>query len=231
MLFIRENYPSCTIRFIVHNIDTYITSVLTADNFELNEMLILIEEKIADKYKIEMLKFTNSQISIKEKHYTKAVREYILNHNMAINDLPYLLTAYSSEQKDIQPIIRNLFLRYRQNIIDNHYDIDICLFFELIDSASITGSDKQNLFIITLPNMNENQCKAALEKLKYAKLLSLFKRKRPLFEMTESNEKILDIFKQKGWITNYEQDKKNPEYYRAYSRRKKNTNELPIEQL
>lgn len=49
--------------------------------------------------------------------------------------------------------------------------------------------------------------------------LSLFNRKRPKFEINEINKEILTIFKEKQWITKFEVDKNEKDFYRAYGRK------------
>jgi hypothetical protein len=62
-------------------------------------------------------------------------------------------------------------------------------------------------------------------------LLSLFSGKRPKIELSENNGKILKVFKNKGWITGFDIDSSNPQYYRARGRRILKEENLSIELL
>jgi len=47
----------------------------------------------------------------------------------------------------------------------------------------------------------------------------LFNQKRPKFEINDINKRILTSFEKKRWISSFDIDKDDTNYYRAYGRR------------
>lgn len=72
--------------------------------------------------------------------------------------------------------------------------------------------------------MHEVKAKGYLQTLQMDVFLSLFDRKRPKFEINSINERILVLFWKKHWITRFEIDKYEPNYYRAYGRKMNDDN-------
>lgn len=73
-----------------------------------------------------------------------------------------------------------------------------------------------SLFFIILSRMsklNDKQCKECLEILGNNDYLSVFDGKRPKFNITDVNKRILEIFQDKNWISNYEVEEE--QFYRA----------------
>ena len=74
LIFMRAHYPNQLMPFITRNIKQYTEEVINQENFDLNEMVSLLEEKINDKYKVRLLGFTSEGISLKQKGYSDAVK-------------------------------------------------------------------------------------------------------------------------------------------------------------
>lgn len=217
--FMRENYPDQVIPFVTQNISQYTKDIITEENFILSEMLLLLEENISDEYKIELLQYTTAQLSLQQKKYSNAVKLHILTHNFDLNDIPFLLKKYSQENTGIKEAIKHIAIEYITDIVENHYEITYELLSDLFAINQLTAEIKKNLFVIYLPNMDEAEVKKHLLTLKMNNFYSLFDRKRPMkFETNPVNEKILLIFMQKHWITKFEADKDEPNYYRVYRR-------------
>lgn len=62
------------------------------------------------------------------------------------------------------------------------------------------------------------QATACLQSLRLESFMSLFSGKHPKIERTKQAEKLLMIFKTKGWITGFDVDKQDPDYFRARGR-------------
>ena len=73
------------------------------------------------------------------------------------------------------------------------------------------------------------QCKCCFEALEDRLYLGIFEGKRPKLEKTETNERILEAFCNKGWISKYETYKEK--YYRAIGRKYHPENSIPVELL
>src|SRR5690625_3393652 len=49
LIFMRENYPNILIAFVTQNIEKYTVEVINEENFEMQEMLSVLEEKVEDQ--------------------------------------------------------------------------------------------------------------------------------------------------------------------------------------
>ena len=218
LLFMKEHYPNQLMPFITHNIDQYTEEVIKEENFLLNEMLLVLEENVDDEYKVKLLKFTTDKLSLKQKRYSDAVKLHILNHNLDVNDIPFLLSCYLKDSVGVKSAIKSISIEHIGDILTKQYAIPLELLSELFASNQIARGVQMELFVLGLPDMNEVQAKEYLYTLQMNDFLGLFNRKRPKFEVNGINEQILTIFKEKHWITRFYIDKDEADYYRAYGR-------------
>jgi len=229
LLFIRDEYPTNTLHFIKKNIDSYVNDVISGETFDFNEMVDVLSLDTSDENKINLLKFTDEAISIIDTDYSNTVKIYILNNNLEENDIPKLLTAYLHENSPMKIEIENLTVRQKQVIFSESYPFSMQLFEKLLADTRLTYEDKVEFFIIILPTFDKRQAIIYLDKLNLKDYVRLFDLGRPKFVVNNVNERILEIFKDKNWITKYEVDKDDSGYYRAFGRRLQD--ELPNELL
>lgn len=219
LLFMREHYPNQLMQFITHNIDQYTEVVIKEENFLLNEMLSVLEENVPDEYKVKLLKLTTDKLSLKQKRYSDAVKLHIINHNLDVNDIPFLLSCYLKESVEVKSAIKSITIEHIGDILTEQYAIPLKLLSELFASNHLEMETKKELFALCLPNMNEAQAKEYLHTLQMNDFLSLFNQKRPMFEVNGINEQILTFFKNMRWIKSFDIDKDQPDHYRANGRK------------
>lgn len=229
LLFIRDEYPDNTLHFIKKNIDSYIREVISDEIFNFDEMIDVLSLDISDENKINLLKFTDEVISIIENTYSNAVKAYILNNNLEEKDIPKLFNSYLHENSAMKKEIENLAVRQKQVILSESYPFPIQLFEKLLIDTRLTDEDKVEFLTNILPTFDKSQAIFYLGKLNLKDYVRLFDLGRPKFVVNSINERILEIFKDKNWITKYEVDKDDSRYYRAFGRRLQN--ELPNELL
>ncbi|MFF2755334.1 hypothetical protein ACFVR1_16470 [Psychrobacillus sp. NPDC058041] len=224
LLFIREIYPENLMHFITHNFSEYI-KIINSENYVFDEMISVLDENVDEPNKIKLLEFTTEKLTIKQKGYSDLVKQHILKDNFDVADIEFLLSDYSNESVAVKKIICDISIRYVRHIIDNQYSIDFKLLSDLLSSNVLEMDVKKELFLMSLPNLNETQARENLTTLQMSEFLGLFERKRPRIEVNEINTRILKIFKEKNWITKFEIDNEDTEFYRAYGR-KVNEDEL-----
>ena len=225
LIFMRAHYPNQLMPFITRNIKQYTEEVINQENFDLNEMVSLLEEKINDKYKVRLLGFTSEGISLKQKGYSDAVKLHILNHNLDADDIPFLLECYPKESIDVKTAIKSIAIEYITDILEAQYSIPFELHLELLRSDQLEIETKKELFALCLPDMSVTQAKECLNILQMDEFLSLFSLKRPRIKINRINKLILSIFKEKRWITKFEIDENDSDFYRAYGRKILDDNE------
>lgn len=229
LLFLRTEYPDNTLHFIEKNIDIYVNEVVSDETFDFDEMVEVLSLDVSDDNKITLMENTNEPISIVGSDYTNAVKVYILNNNLAETDIPSLLVSYTNENDTMKLEIEKLAMREKQTVLSEQYSLSIGLFDKLFSNTSLSNEDKVEFLILVLPSLDERQATSYLTELQLHDYVGLFERKRPKFEATDVNERLLEIFKNKNWITKFEVDKDDTGYYRAFGR--KLQEELPNELL
>ena len=221
LIFIRENYRNLLLFFIAHNIAEYTEVVNSEDNFEIDELLLILDEDIEEKYKISLLEFTSDSITLKDKNYSESVMLHILEYNFDVDDVQFLLDSYTDEKRiPIKKAVKDIAIKNLYYIESERHHVPIKLLIELFKEEELTWETKKELFALYLPKLNEEEAIQSLKILKMDDFLSLFQRQRPKFERSEANEKILESFKERRWIKTFEIDKGNNELFRAYGRDK-----------
>lgn len=229
--FMRVNYTDKLMMFVVKNIDKYVNEVISDDNISMDEIVEVLDEDISDEYKTKLLQHTTEKISVKNKEYSDTVKLHILGHNLNVNDIQYLLITFPTESDEIKEAITRISVQYITEIITEEYSLSFELLTKLFTVSELTIEIKRQLFLLCLLHINESQAKECLLALKMKDFLNLFERKRTAkFEINSINEHILTAFKNKNWISGFEIDKNDSNYYRAFVR-KAYVRKLPIEIL
>lgn len=227
--FLRKNYPDQTLSFIRKNIEQYIAEM---DNrlFSKDELLEILTWNISDELKIQLLEFTDDEISVIGKKYSPIVCLYILENNFSKADLPELLSTFDQWDKSIQEKIFDYAVENITNIMDNSLPVSDRLKNDLFHSDRVSRAEKIDLLIATMPELCENNIKEILTLINLTNYLKIFDvHSRPKFEINYENKKLLTAFKENNWIENYQE---NPEkgYYKII-RFKTSVKSLRQEQL
>lgn len=217
--FMRANYPEQLISFIFSNIEYYVMVVINNENFELYELLRLLDKDIKDTYKLKLLEYTSEPITVKGKKYSESILLHILKNNLEIDDIPYLISYYDRCSPNLKIVFETIFIQNIEKIILDEYEVPYILLIEFLGSDIIENSNKTDLLLSHLVNLNEEQAITCLRILDMLDIIGLFSGKWPKLEKNDTNEKILTIFKTKGWISGFDTDKREPEYFRARGRR------------
>lgn len=232
LIFLRDNYENqATYYYIEKNVDEYV-KIMTGSLFNFNELLYILDSDVNDELKLKLLKFTNTQISIKDKAYSPRICEYILDNNFDTNDIPHIFNSFENFDSDIKDRIIEIAIKNILIIINNPEDVSEMLKEELLqsDDSDISQNEKYKLFVTMMPNMEEAKVKNVLDILKLDEYKKIFEaKKRPKIEITTENQLLLEAFKNEKYITNYEEDSKKQGFYKITKH--KPNKKIPIELL
>lgn len=216
--FLRKHYPDAVIPYIKKFISIYINEVLDEDNFDLDEAMEVLLLSVADKHKMGLLKKIDDPLTAINQQYSDTVRAQILINNLNEADIPHFISGYTKEGDLTKEAIERITIDEIQTIFDNEYDIDKGLVDKLV-VLDISRDIKLKLFALLLPTLDEKQCEDYLNLFSLYDYIGLFKLKRPKIKINEISTRLLEVFQRKGWITKFEEDKKEDGYYRAYGRK------------
>lgn len=216
LTFMRNNYEDNLMEYIITNIDKYLNKALSEDNFEYDEMLKVIDENIDEDKKIELISFTDKPISISKRSYSNKTKKYILENNFDESDLEYLINIFIDEDEALKEITRKIIAKNIETVIEAEYSVGYELLAELIDDEKINEDNKQNLIAISIKNLKNSEIYKCFEKLNMIDYMSLFNRKKPKFEVDDSNERLLKALMDKGIINKFDiYSEDDVEYYIA----------------
>lgn len=229
LVFMRDKYPDHVLNFINGNIEQYV-DIMDNEIFSLQELLEVLKWKVSDEIKIQLMSFTNQAISIINEHYSTKVCIYILENNFLKSDLPELLQSYDNWDKEMQAKIYALALAYISDIIADPQNVSSQLKNRLLYSRELNIESRIDLLIAMLSDLDMEYVKPVLAEWGFDDYIKIFdNRSRPRFEISPISKKILEAFKKKRWIQNYEEDGKKPGLYKII--RRKAPKELPKELL
>lgn len=217
--FIREHYSDYLYTFITNHITGYVDVISETSFFVFAEVLVLLDKKIDDAQKVKLLQYTQERISVQGKKYSDDVSAYILKNNYDESDFEYLVSKYETFGKQARAAILELSVHHidrLQTVLDT---VSNLLISDVLTLERVALKTKQDIFKVLAPNASDNEIKQWLGKVGLDDFLRLYEeRTRPKFENTEINVAVLEIFKNRHLIVDYELDKNSSKY--QISRRK-----------
>jgi hypothetical protein len=205
--FIRENYKDFLCIFIVKHIQEYISVVSDGDTYLFDEVLELLNEDISDDDKIALIDLDKNEnvISIEGNHYSDKLCAYILANRYDKNDFKSIAENYEKFGEQSKEVIVSITIRHIEGIETNPENINRKLLIDLIESAEINSDYKLEIFLFLAPNATDEEIKRWLPLTGYNEFLKLYEEnRRPKYDNTPINKKILEIFKIRGLIEGYE---------------------------
>ena len=208
--FIRKNYPENIQELIIHNFNDYINKLknnpLLVDQ---GEIINLLSEDLSLDEKLSLLPLTSKPILIKNKNYPTKLQNYILKNNFNIDDLTYITNSqfYNSTTNEIKETIKHLCVEYQEEILEIR-KISYSLLIELLKITEFSLDDKYSLLCNQINQLNIEETYQAFKILEQdpanqSLFSNLFIFKRPSFDDTTLNQKILKELNQK-WKLKYE---------------------------
>lgn len=218
LLFIRENYPNDVLYYISRHIEKYV-QIIDNTNFSFEELIVILEWEILDEFKIQLIGFTQYEISILKTNLSTEVCVYILMHNLMKTDLPVVFENYDKYEVDMQKSIFSLAVEYIATVVDNSRNISKELKYSLLASGDLSMEVKNELLIMMIPDLKEAELKEIFQLLNLSEYLKIFdSRTRPRFSINNMNEQRLIALKENNWIRDYEEDANKLGYYKIIKR-------------
>lgn len=223
--FVRKNYGTCVMYFILSNIDDYAQKTIddSEGSFDIAELKHLLEEKIPDNNLLRLLNFTQEPISITGSSVSDAVKKRIIDNNYYKEDLPFLVSGFDEASAEIKSVLQKLCINRMSDILTNKINIPYGLLDALLRSSNC--SYKIDLLAIQLEGLTREQAVECFSILQLTTLLSVFDGKWPLIEIDAANTAILKVMRAKEWISSFIEDKDDPKFYRVRAKRSADSND------
>lgn len=203
LISIRNNYKDVLYRYIRQNIGEY-TDMMSADVFVFDELIEILNWQIEDDLKLTLLEFTSERISVVDKKYSERVWVYILTNNFLIEDLPHLFEHYDNYPVNIRQIIFDWAVKDIYRVINVSTKLSDAFCREIFVSDRFNNDEKINLFVALISTISRERVEEyaiILNRKDLASVLDPIKRTKIL--CNSQNKKILDEYKDRGWIRDY----------------------------
>lgn len=206
--FIRENYPDNILELITHNFEEYINK-LRGDDSLINhdEIINLLSTDLSLAQKTLLLGLTNDPISINYVKDSVELQKHILENNFSTDDLAIITNNqyYNSTTNVIKNKVKQLCIEYTTQTKQIK---SICynLLIELFSCETFSLDDKYTLLCNYIPYLNAKKTYKALKTIEQdatnqSFFSNLFIAKRPSFENTALNKKIIEELNKKWKFT------------------------------
>lgn len=216
LLFMRKSYPECVLYFIEKNIKVYCERIINKDNFDLEEAVELLNSKVHVNYKLKILGLTDEPIATYKKGYPEKIVLHIFNHNFDETDLPHVLLNYDEYSAKCKTEITRLFISHLATVIYREYPVAYNLLQKVMTSGAIDENNLFRLFSYSVERFDLSQTRICLTQLKQDALLAVFEGKHPKIPITTTNLRVLETFRDKHWITSFNEEGSE---YRVYGKK------------
>jgi hypothetical protein len=223
LIFIRNKYSEHIFQFIIRNIKKYV-ELINEENILNEELVNLLGESISDDDKIELTKKIQEKITIRDKQYSDSVKIFILKNNFCSDDIPYLFEIFNNQDEDFKKTIITVISWNIDLLLTDQFVVPSDILKVLLKHREMDHFKKRSLFAKYIEKFNINQIKECFELMEAHDYLKLFENKRPKLFVDATNEKILNVMKDKKIIERFGIDKRNNQYYRVYGRIKVHEN-------
>lgn len=184
-----------------------------------NEMISMNNENftfLKEKYPTCLAEFVQWNL----KTYLELIEEGQLEDEA---DLQYLWKLYPTGETEIKEKVEKLVEEHIQYLITEKIMIPFPLLIHILQKDELDGDDRKLVLANHLKNLTHAQTVEAFNKMRLlgAEYISLLAGKRPSFEGTEANKCLLDGLLQRGWISSYAENPREPGQYRANGKKQR----------
>ncbi|MCL2571134.1 MAG: hypothetical protein FWE11_01925 [Defluviitaleaceae bacterium] len=205
---LREHYAEYLLNFICSHIADYFKIAHEDGVFVFDEMLELLDREISTEHKIELANYTDETISVKGKKYPDELIAYIVSGvNFHNSDFEYLIDNYdklgqASKKEVLSRATQEISLL--QAIIDKATP---SLIDGVFSSNQVDIAEKHEILKAIATKAKIYNLQQWLKMVNLDFFMEIYdKNKRPKFENTDINATMLEIFKERREITDYELD-------------------------
>lgn len=224
--FMREAYHEFCLSYIEQNIEEY-TNIMTDEYFSSDELKEILEiNSIDDSYKLQLLKFESNPISLYGKNYSEKVQKYIIQNNFDENDLQYLTEKYHTMGSEVKEEIYQRVIEDITGVLALNCKIAALLCNRILESTQVSAENKILLLAAQCEEgMALKKVKSALKKIQLNQLCELLDGKTEEVNVINNGAhfKLLESFRNRGWILDFEFDITHT-YLKVYSHIKKKMN-------
>lgn len=212
LLTVREVYPRNILKFIISNFSEYV-KIFPSIPFNNQEFSQVLSSDLTDEQKLTILNLNSASVSAFGDNYSEEIVGHILQHNLDESEIQRILLSYAEHDSSVKNTVLNIALNKRHEIIDGSFQLPIELYNDIFKSDHIEGDIKIEFFIILLPDIDRDTCNLYLKFLQLPEFKKLLSKRSKRIKVNDINEKLLSVFKDKGWIKEFFLDVNDSSFY------------------
>ena len=214
LLFMRKVYPGNVSNYIKINLMEY-KNLAKGNMADVGEVEEALSWDIEEQTKIELLSEIAEEVAITDMDYSENVVNYIMDHNFAIDDLPFLCQQYDLYSPELQEKIFDLAKVNLKEVYNAANGISLELLYKLLENAD--SEEEQDILFDTVVdamiNLDNAECQKCLELLDMKEIAKIFdKKKRPNIVVNEYNRIMLDALVKHEFLKGYAEDEEKQTY-------------------
>ena len=160
-----------------------------------------------------MLSKTESEVTVKERDFSDEVVAYVLDHNLKLTDILWLIETYGKKSDRIKKSILTVCQENMPFVISNSANMDNELLNQIMADERVDFECKIDLLKKVIGRLSEDDIWRILLKLGAEKIVDNLNGGHKRVEVSSQNELILNTLCDAGIIENYETFA-NEKYYK-----------------
>lgn len=202
----KDNHENNIVDFALIDIEAFCEFFSDEEIYDHTQLVRLLnDEKISDTERKKIIDISQKGISIENTTFSYAIQKYILQNKFTEIDLEFLVKNYASFPKVIKIEIRKIVTKNINIVIENQFAMDITLLENLL--LDIQFTQRKELFSWYIRMFDTKKTLFYIERLGFPKeFISVLDRKRPKFNDTDLNKRVLSEYERRNWITKVEQN-------------------------
>ena len=210
----REHYAEYLYDFICNNITKYFKIAHEDGVFVYGEMLKLLDKEIPVENKIELVNHTSESISVKGKQYPDELVAHIISGvNYNSSDFEYLVETYDKFGEKSKEEVSAIAIREITSLQAIIQKATTSVIDVVLSSNEVDTAEKYEILKAVATKAKIYNLQQWLQMVGLNFFMDVYdKNKRPKFENTDINADMLEIFKERKEITDYELDEENNKF-------------------
>lgn len=214
---IRSRYPNLSLSFFCSDILSYIDCLADDEIIDYNEIVALLDEpSISEEQKITLVDKSPYALDLVNKSYSERLQLHIMDTAFDPDELIYFIKRYDNSSTVMKKRIVELCVANTKNLVDTALSYD--LLCNVISNTGISDDLKKSIIYFNLDSFSLSNLDYCLTISGLTEFRYILRGKRPKVLVNQINKDLLTYFDKQDWIYGFDEDSKNPAYFRVRGR-------------
>ncbi|MFS0933934.1 hypothetical protein ACFDAA_15195 [Enterococcus casseliflavus] len=198
---ILNNHKVNLVDFVQVDIGNFCNIFIDEDIYQFSVIKdLLMEKELVDSKKKRIVDISKQDISIQNLNVSYRIQKYILENKFEDNDFSYIIEEYSKFNNLVKSTIYIKAMSNIERIVQEKVSINIELLLEMLSDEQI--SERKILFSYYIQLLDDKDVIKYVRSLNFPEeFILVLKKRRPKFENSSINKRILEDYRRRDWIT------------------------------